>query len=126
MKELGNDIILSGSNIDLTNALKSIVQEKMQKLFDHESNIVRLRVDLAFEKTKGKESQFVAKGVIEIRGNDLISTVTSDDLYKSIDLLESKLDRMLRRRSRLRVLKRKKPHPVEIPASIPKSDRATA
>ena len=126
MKEQGNDIILSGSNIDLTNALKSIVKEKMQKLFDHESQIVRLRIDLSFENTKGKESQFSAKGVIEIRGNDLVSSVTSDDLYKSIDLLENKLDRMLRRRSRLRVLKRKKPHPVEIPASIPKADRASA
>lgn len=125
MKQKGNDIILSGSNLDLTDSLKYIVHEKMQKLFDHEPQIVRLRVDLAHQNSSNHETQFVAQGVIEIRGNDLVATVSTDDLYKSIDLLENKLDRMLRRRSRLRVVKRKQPHALDIPSEIPKTFAAS-
>jgi putative sigma-54 modulation protein len=125
MNEKGNDLILSGTNLDLTEALKRIVHEKMQKLFVHETKIIRLRVDLRRESSRTGDLQFLAKGIIEIRGNDLVASVGTDDLYKSIDLLESKLDRMLRRRSRLRVLKRKHTHAVEIPAMIPKVSSAS-
>lgn len=117
-----NDIIISGHNLDLTEALKRMVIEKVSKLFEHEKNIIRIRVELSSDQSN--EKPYHAKGLIEIRGKDLIANVASDDLYKSIDLLESKLDRMLRRRSRLRVLKRKHPHNVEIPAMIPKAHSA--
>ena len=120
MKDNREDIILSGTHLDLTDSLKHIVQEKMHKLFNHETQILRLRIDLSEHNPKGSEAQFTAKGLLEIKGPDLVATATSDDLYKSIDLLESKLDRMLRRRSRLRVLKRKQPHAVEIPSDLPK------
>lgn len=122
MKDRTNDIIISGHNLDLTEALKKMVIEKVSKLFDHENQIIRIRVELSSIPTN--HNAFHAKGLIEIRGKDLIANVGSDDLYKSIDLLERKLDRMLRRRSRLRVLKRKQPHDVEIPAEIPKAQSA--
>lgn len=122
MKDRTNDIIISGHNLELTDALKRMVIEKVSKLFEHENHIVRVRVELS--SGQGVSKAYHAKGLIEIRGKDLIADVASDDLYKSIDLLESKLDRMLRRRSRLRVLKRKQPHDVEIPAALPKVQSA--
>ncbi len=125
MKDRTQDIIISGHNLDLTNALKTTVVEKISKLFEHEPHIIRIRVELSTENTKNNgQKEFMAKGQIEIRGKDLISNASSDDLYKSIDLLENKLDRMLRRRSRLRVMKRKQPHDVDIPAAIPKASSA--
>ncbi|MFO7725741.1 MAG: ribosome-associated translation inhibitor RaiA [Oceanipulchritudo sp.] len=123
MNDRTNDIIISGHNLDLTDALKNMVMEKLSKLFEHENHIIRIRVELSTDQgtsTKG----YLAKGLIEIKGPDLIANVTSEDLYKSIDLLESKLDRMLRRRSRMRVLKRKQKHEVDIPAVIPKAQTA--
>lgn len=123
MNDRTNDIIISGHNLDLTEALKQMVIEKLSKLFEHENHIIRIRVELGTEQgTSNKEYQ--AKGMIQIKGPDLIANVTSDDLYKSIDLLEAKLDRMLRRRSRIRVLKRKQKHEVDIPAVIPKARSA--
>ena len=50
----------------------------------------------------------------------MIVSVASDDLYKSIDILVDKLDRKLRRHSRLERVKRKQPHEVDIPADLPK------
>lgn len=122
MKDRTNDIIISGHNLDLTPALKKMVIDKVSKLFDHENHIIRLRVELSTDQVN--RNGYHAKGKIEIKGKPLIADAASDDLYKSIDQLENKLDRMLRRRSRLRVLKRKQPHDVEIPASIPKAQTA--
>jgi putative sigma-54 modulation protein len=122
MKDRTKDIIISGHNLDLTDALKRMVIEKVSKLFEHENQIIRIRVELSTLQTN--RNSYHAKGLIEIRGKDLVADAGSEDLYKSIDLLERKLDRMLRRRSRLRILKRKQPHGVEIPADIPKAQTA--
>lgn len=122
MKDRTNDIIISGNNLDLTPAIKKMVIEKVSKLFNHENHILRIRVELSADHVVDKA--YHAKGMIEIRGKPMIADAASDDLYKSIDQLENKLDRMVRRRSRLRVAKRKRPHDVEIPAEIPKAQTA--
>jgi putative sigma-54 modulation protein len=124
MKDRNNDIIISGDNLDLTPAIKTMVIEKVAKLFEHEPQIIRIRVELRQDQQSRGNSDFIAAGIIEIRGKDMVVSVSSDDLYKSIDQLVSKLDRQLRRRSRLRVLKRKQTHEVEIPAMIPKASGA--
>lgn len=116
-----HDVIISGVHIDLTDALKNIVHEKVEKLFEHEERIIRLRVELGHDQTTDHQHEFTAKGQIEIGGNDPIATAASDNLYKSIDQMVDKLDRMLRRRSRLQKVKRKQPRAVDIPATIPKA-----
>ncbi len=113
-------LIISGVHLDLTEALKNIVAEKVEKLFRHEQRIIRIRVELEFNANISKENEYIAKGHIELNGPPKIATVASEDLYKSIDDLVAKLDRMLRRRSRLRIAKRHHPHNVEIPSEIPK------
>jgi len=115
-----NAFILTGIHMDLTDALKNIAREKVERLFRHEERIVRLRVELEYDKTRGHQNEFIAKGHVEIQGPNLVCSVASDDCLKSLDQLVDKLDRMLRRRSRLRKVKRHHTHPVEIPAEIPK------
>lgn len=119
-----DDIIISGHNMELTPALKSTVLEKVTRLFEHEPHIIRLRIELDAVQSAHNEKEFAAKGHIEIKGKPLIVNVSSDDLYKSIDELVQKLDRKIRRRSRLRILKRKQPHSVDIPANLPKVQTA--
>lgn len=116
-----HDIILTGIHMDLTDALKNIASEKLGRLFRHEDRIVRVRAELEYDKAKGRENEFIAKGHVEIQGPDLVCSVASDDCLKSLDLLVDKLDRMIRRRARLRKTKRHSPHAVEIPADIPKT-----
>ena len=121
MKEKDHEIIISGLHLDLTDALKATVSEKMEKLFRHENQIIRIRIELEYNSNVTRQKEYIAKGHIEINGPDMIASVESEDLYKSIDLLASKLDRMIRRRSRLKKVKRNHPHDVEIPAEIPKA-----
>ena len=114
-------LIISGVHLDLTDALKNTVVEKVEKLFRHENAIIRIRVELEFNPNNSKENEYTAKGHIELNGPPKVVAVASEDLYKSIDLLMEKLDRMLRRRSRLRISKRNHPHEVDIPSRLPKT-----
>ncbi len=116
-----HDVIISGLHLELTDAMKSIVHEKVEKLFQHEDRIIRLRVELEYNQNVTREEEFIAKGHIEINGAPIVISVATDDLYKSIDLLIDKLDRKLRRRSRLEKVKRKHTHQIDLPADIPKA-----
>jgi len=115
-----HELIISGRHLDLTDSLKTFVRDKTEKLFRHEDRIVRIRVELESDKIQTREHIFTAKGIIEINGPDMVASETSEDMHKSIDLVVSKLDRMIRRRSRLAKVKRNHPHAVEIPAMLPK------
>ena len=115
-----SEIIISGQNLELTQALKDSVTNKMQKLFVHDDRIIRLRIELAYKPNKRHHNEFSAKGHIEISGPDMVVSVESDDMYKSIDELIVKLARKIRRRHRLERIKRNKLHDVDIPAALPK------
>lgn len=106
--------------MDLTEALKQTVLEKMERLFNHEERIIRVRVELEYHSHKHKDNEFVAKGHIEINGPDIVISVASDDLYKSLDQLVDKLDRKLAQRSQIKRVKRKDTHPIDLPANLPK------
>ena len=106
---MSENVIISGLHMDLTDALKSIVMEKTEKLFKHEESIIRLRIELESTTCSAtRQNEFVAKGHIEMNGSPIVINEASNDLYKSIDRLIDKLDRGLRRRARLKLVKRKK------------------
>ncbi|MGJ8651876.1 MAG: ribosome hibernation-promoting factor, HPF/YfiA family [Opitutaceae bacterium] len=117
-----HDVIISGLNLDLTDAMKDMVHDKAEKLFEHDDHIIRMRVELEYDPHQAShQKEFIAKGQLEVRGNDHFASDASEDMYKSIDGMIQKLDRMLRRRHRLAKVKRKHTHDVEIPANIPKA-----
>lgn len=115
-----HDVIISGHHLDLTEAIKSMVHQKVEKLFKHEDRIIRLRVELSHDRVNSGKDFYTAKGHIEIHGSDIVVTAETEDLYKSIDEMVDKLTRSLRRRSRLKKVKKKKVHEVDVPAAIPK------
>lgn len=121
-----NEIIIAGVHFDLSSRVKATVSEKAARLFNHDTRIIRLRVELEHDvhKRKGKEKEYIAKGHIEINGPDMVVAVASDSIYKSIDQMVDKLDRMLRRRHRLERVKRKNTHAIEIPVDLPKVEVA--
>ena len=115
-----HDVIITGRHIELTDSLKFIVHEKAEKLFNHDDRIIRLRVELEYNQNVTNQKEFIAKGHIEMRGPGLNVTSETEDLYKSIDDMVHKLDRMLRRKHRLSKVKRKDTHRIELPADLPK------
>lgn len=105
---MNEKVILSGLHMNLTDALKATVMEKTERLFKHEERIMRVRVELESKTCSNThQDRYVAKGHLEMHGAPIVMSDSSNDLYKSIDRLVDKLDRGLRRRSRLKLVKRK-------------------
>lgn len=119
-QRLDERLIASGIHLDLTPALKAVIREKVGKLLRHEPRMVRVRLDLEHDQTKGAGEQFVAKGRIEIGGPDLLAQAATADAYRSVDEVVAKLDRALRKRAADRKGKRNHPRPPEI-GEIPKT-----
>jgi putative sigma-54 modulation protein len=95
--------MVRGIHLELTPALHQAALHKAEHLLRHEDHIVRIRLDLELDRTRGAKDVFIAKGRIEIRGPDLLAQVHSEDAYKSLDLLVDKLDELLRRRHQKRI-----------------------
>jgi putative sigma-54 modulation protein len=111
-----NNLILSGLHLSLTDAHKEVVSSKMEKIFKHEEKIIRARIELERSaKSSSHENEFVAKGHLELKGTTITISAASDNIFKSIDDLIDKLDRGLRRRSRLKKVKRKQSSLQELP-----------
>ena len=111
-----NNLILSGLHLNLTDSLKGIVYEKMEKIFKHEERIIRARIELEHDsKSSSHENEYVAKGHLELKGKTITISVLSENIYKAVDDLVEKLDRGLRRRSRLRRVKRKQSSLHDLP-----------
>lgn len=119
---IGAKVILRGIHLDLSDAMKAMLNEKAGRLLRHEPRIDRIRIDVELDKTKSAKHHFVAKGHIEISGPDLVASVDSDDAYKAIDLLVNTLDGLLRKRHSEHKEKRSHPHAVDLDVPLPKAN----
>ena len=86
------NITISGKNIEITEGLKSAIQEKLGKLeryFTPDTNVI---VTLSVEKERQK-----IEVTIPVKGNIIRSEQVSNDMYVSIDLVEEVIERQLRK-----------------------------
>lgn len=109
-----HEIIVTGIHLELTPSLKNYVREKMERLFRHETHIVRIRVELECGRQHDRGHQFVAKGHVELRGPNVNGSTESEEMHKSIDLLVDVLDQAIRKRHGQHKEKRNHPHAVEL------------
>lgn len=100
---MNDKITVRGIHLQLTPALTQAMHEKAERLLRHNSQIIRIRLDLEFHDTKAPEQRFIAKAQVEIDGPDLVASATSEDGYKSVALLIDKLDKLVRERHAKRV-----------------------
>jgi len=93
-------IKLMGTDIELTDALKNYVNEKMSLLEKHLHSVGTPKtIEVEIGKTTNHHKNgpfFRAEGNIVIPGAQFYADAESDDLYASIDLLRDELDRQLK------------------------------
>lgn len=81
----------NGHNIDLTDSLKKLIEEKSAKLQKHFHEATNLTVTLSLEG-----NQHIAEGLVSVINKVECHAVgESDDMYQSIDLMINKLDKQL-------------------------------
>ncbi|PWU05392.1 MAG: hypothetical protein C5B43_03415, partial [Verrucomicrobia bacterium] len=91
-------IELNGSNLNLKDEAR--VEATLDKLIDkHNKKVLK--------------AQYTAKGIVEVPGNDIIASEDSEDLYKSIDKMVDKLERVIHERADINKTKRNHPHDID-------------
>ena len=86
------NIIISGKNLDVTEGLRTAVEEKLGKLERYFTPDTEVIVTLSVEKERQK-----IEVTIPVKGNIIRSEQTSNDMYVSIDLVEEVIERQLRK-----------------------------
>jgi putative sigma-54 modulation protein len=81
---------ISGHHVDISDALRSYVSDKLGKLERHYDNMTNVHVVLSVEKLQNR-----AEATIHVAGGELFADADCDDMYAAIDALVDKLDRQL-------------------------------
>ena len=83
---------ITGKNIEVTEGLRSAINEKIGKLDKYFSTEMDATVTLSVEKERQK-----IEVTIPVKGNIIRAEEVSNDMYVSIDLVEEIIERQLRR-----------------------------
>lgn len=111
-------INISGHHVEVTDALKSYVNSKMDKLERHSDHLSSIKVTLSVEKSRQK-----AEAHTHIAGTDISAQAEKHDMYASIDALVDKLDRQLLKHKE-KVVSRRHDNSGNAIDSEPESDAA--
>lgn len=84
--------IISGKNIEVTEGLRSAVEDKIGKLEKYFTSDTEVHVTLSVEKERQK-----IEVTIPVKGNIIRSEQVSNDMYVSIDLVEEIIERQLKK-----------------------------
>jgi putative sigma-54 modulation protein len=85
-------ITISGKNIDITEGLRTAIEEKLSKLDKYFNEDTDAYVTMSVEKSRQK-----IEVTIPVKGNIIRSEQVSSDMYVSIDLVEEVIERQLRK-----------------------------
>jgi putative sigma-54 modulation protein len=81
---------LTGHHVDITDALRAYVDEKIARLERHFDHVTNVHVILSVEKLVQK-----AEATVHAAGADVFADATHADMYAAIDALVDKLDRQV-------------------------------
>jgi ribosome hibernation promoting factor len=81
---------ISGHHLEVTDAIRDYVVNKLSRLEKHNDSITSTNVILSVEKLVQK-----AEATIHVSGAELFANAEHEDLYAAIDNLTDKLDRQL-------------------------------
>ena len=92
MSFFNNKVRPSGKNLDITEGLRSAIEEKIGKLERYFTDTTEVHVTLSTEKNRQK-----IEITIPMKGSIIRAEEVSSDMYVSIDLVEEVIERQLRK-----------------------------
>lgn len=102
-------VIVRGHNLEVTEALKDYAEKKLSKLEKFFDNIQKVQVELDYRSTRAEDKRHVAQVTIWASGSVLRGEVPSSDMYASIDMVFSRLEKqMVKYKEKLKIRKKEK------------------
>ncbi|MDH6059619.1 ribosome-associated translation inhibitor RaiA [Chrysosporum bergii ANA360D] len=91
-------LVIHGKNIDITDAIRDYVHQKIEKAVNHFQNITHeVDVHLSVARNPRITPKQAAEVTIYANGNVIRAEESSENLYASIDLVADKIARQLRK-----------------------------
>ena len=90
-------IHVNGKNIEITDAIKAYVKEKIGKVVNHYDQITALDVILSVIKNPAASGKHVAEVSCKMNTGVIHCEESAESMYASIDLLADKLDRQVKK-----------------------------
>ncbi|MCB1877544.1 MAG: ribosome-associated translation inhibitor RaiA [Chromatiales bacterium] len=85
-------ISVTGHHLDVTDALRTYVEGKFERLERHFDHVTNVHVILSVEKLAQK-----AEATVHISGGNVFADASHEDMYAAIDGLADKLDRQIKK-----------------------------
>lgn len=79
---------LSGHHVELTDALRSYVEKRLDRISRHFDNVIDVTCVLTVEKLEHK-----AEATLHVSGGNIHADAVDGNMYAAIDMLTDKLDR---------------------------------
>ena len=83
---------LSGHHLEITPALRSAVEKKLERIVRHFDSVIDIHVTLTVDKLEHK-----AEATLHVSGADLHAVGVDANMYAAIDTLADKLDRAVKK-----------------------------
>ena len=103
-------LVIHGKNIEITDAIREYVHQKIEKAVNHFQNITNeVDVHLSVARNPRITTKQAAEVTIYTNGNVIRAEESSENLYASIDLVADKIARQLRKYKERRQNKKNQP-----------------
>lgn len=89
--------VVTGRNIEITDAIKEYTKEKFAKIINHFDQIQLIEVTLSVVKNPSVAEKHVAEVICKLPSGNIVSEETAESMYASIDLLVDKLNRQIKK-----------------------------
>ena len=83
---------ITGHHVEVTPALRSAVERKLERIVRHFDNVIVVHVTLTVEKLDQK-----AEATLHVSGADIHAIAVDENMYAAIDALADKLDRAVKK-----------------------------
>jgi len=90
-------IIVKGRNIEVTDALREYVEDKIAKTTKYFDHIIKIEVEFTVEKNPSISNPETVEVTLFTKGPVIRAKESSTDMYASIDLVAEKLERQIKR-----------------------------
>lgn len=89
-------LTLNGKNIDITDAIRNYVKEKIERTVKHNGQIRNIRVTLSVTRNPSVKKSHTAEVTCFLNGVTLKVKEDAETMYAAIDLLADRFDRRVR------------------------------